>query len=214
MKIYSNETIKVKINKQIKIKKIFRIIFYIIAIFIAICALSVLYQRFIQKEKSVSLFGYSSYIILSGSMQPTLMVNDIVIVKNVKEDKLKEGDIITFIDDQGNIITHRIKSIIIKDGQKYFQTKGDNNNADDIGLISIKNIKGKYCFKINQGGKVISVIFSPVGILFLALIVLLIFLYINRKNNRKIARHLLRERYKKQEKNSRSDSNDDKTMDL
>lgn len=145
MEIYSNEIVKKK-----RLKTICKVIFYTIIIFLIICIINILYQKFIKKEDSINLFGYKLYIVLSGSMEPTLNVGDIIISKKVEEEQIKVNDIVTFSDEDNNTITHRIVDIIIKEGKKYYQTKGDNNNTSDVNLISIEDIKGKYSFKIES----------------------------------------------------------------
>lgn len=198
MKIYSTEMIKKKKEKQKKIKKILKCIFYPIAIFIVICAMDIVYQKIVKKEDNVNLFGFRPYIVLSGSMEPNLQVGDLVVSKQVNEKQVEIGDIITFEDENGSTITHRVVDIIIKDGEKLYQTKGDNNNAKDTGLISIKNIKGKYTFKINKFGRIISQIITPTGIVLVLLVITIWYMNTSKKNDRKIARHVIRERYKKQ----------------
>lgn len=198
MKIYSTEMIKKKKEKQKKIKKILKCIFYPIAIFIVICAMDIVYQKIVKKEDNVNLFGFRPYIVLSGSMEPNLQVGDLVVSKQVNEQQVEIGDIITFEDENGSTITHRVVDIIIKDGEKLYQTKGDNNNAKDTGLISIKNIKGKYTFKINKFGRIISQIITPTGVVLVLLVITIWYMNTSKKNDRKIARHVIRERYKKQ----------------
>lgn len=198
MKIYSNEMIKNKIEKQRKIKKILKCILYPIAIFIVICAIDIIYQKTAKKEKNINIFGFRPYIILSGSMEPNFKVGDIVVSKKVNEEKVEIGDIITFEDESGATITHRIVDIIIKDGKKLYQTKGDNNNTKDIGLVPIENIIGKYTFKINGAGKIVAQIITPTSLIIIILAITIGYINTSKKNDRKIARHLIRERYKKQ----------------
>lgn len=198
MKIYSNEMIKNKIEKQNKIKKILKYMLYPIAIFIIICAIDIIYQKIVKKEDNVSLFGFRPYIVLSGSMEPNLQVGDMVVSKKVNQDQIEIGAIITFEDESGATITHRVVDIIIKDGEKLYQTKGDNNNTKDIGLVSIKNIKGEYTFKISGIGKIVAQIITPTGLILIILVITIGYMNTSKKNDRKIARHLIRERYKKQ----------------
>lgn len=198
MRIYSNEMIKNKIEKQKKRKKILKCILYPIAIFIVICAINIIYQKTIKKEENINLFGFRPYIVLSGSMEPNLQVGDMVVSKKVNEKEVGIGDIITFEDENGATITHRVVDIIIKDGKKLYQTKGDNNNTKDIGLVSIENIKGKYTFKISGVGRIITQIVTPTGLIIIILAITIGYINMSKKSDRKIARHLIRERYKKQ----------------
>lgn len=198
MKIYSNEMIKNKIEKQKKIKKILKCILYPIAIFIVICAIDIVYQKTVKKEENINLFGFRPYMVLSGSMEPNLQVGDIVVSKNVSQNQVEIGDIITFEDENGATITHRVVDIIIKDGKKLYQTKGDNNSAKDVGLVSIENVKGEYTFKISGAGRIVTQIITPRGLILIILIMTIGYINTSKKSDRKIARHLIRERYKKQ----------------
>jgi len=70
-------------------------------------------------------FGYTFFSIASGSMEPTLYVNDVILVK-IGDNELKTGDIITYQKNK-DIITHRIISI----NNDTITVKGDNNNTID-----------------------------------------------------------------------------------
>lgn len=100
---------------------------------------------------------YSAYVIVSPSMHPTIKVNDAVIVKRTKADKIEKGDIITFISSdartQGITITHRVIEILEdSDGNKLFRTKGDNNNVADSSLVKEDELSGKVIMKIPKIG--------------------------------------------------------------
>lgn len=198
MKIYSSEVIKMKLAKRKKIKTILTTIFSILALFIVACAIDILYQKFVKKDDNINLFGYRPYVVLSGSMEPYLEVGDIIVAKKVNEEQIEVNNIVTFNDEEGTTLTHRVVDIIIKDGKKYYQTKGDNNNSKDVGLISIEDIKGRYSFKINKVGQIITNFITPTGLILLVLIMAIIYIDTGRKNDRKVARHLIREIYKKQ----------------
>lgn len=201
MRIYTNIEIKEKIEKRKRVKNIMKYISYPIILLILICSASIIYQKVVLKESSISLFGYKPYIVLSGSMEPFIHVGDMVISKKVSGEEINIGDIITFEGENKSIITHRVVDIITNDGKKFYQTKGDNNNSKDIGLISFENIKGKYSLKINNFGKTISKIITPTGLLFIIFIITIIYISISKKSDRKIARHMIRERYKTQNNN-------------
>jgi signal peptidase len=88
-----------------------------------------------------SLLGYERYVIVSGSMEPTIPVGSIVYDEVVPVDDLEVGDIITFVPpaefDISDPVTHRIHSITVGGedsdvpGQRVFRTKGDNNDNVD-----------------------------------------------------------------------------------
>ncbi len=116
--------------------KLIKTIFYAICIFI-ILVTAIFYTTNPISDK------YKLMVVMSGSMEPKLKVNDIILVHNL--DEYKEGDIITFYAPSSvRTTTHRI--VDITDGM--YKTKGDSNNAVDADIISKDNIVGKQIFKI------------------------------------------------------------------
>ncbi|MCH5167589.1 MAG: signal peptidase I [Erysipelotrichales bacterium] len=110
----------------------------------------------------------SIYTIVSPSMEPKIMVYDVIMDFRIKdEDSLSVGDIITFYSDEidtgGYTVTHRIHDIYIKDGIKYYITKGDNNIDVDDGAITFDNIVGKCHYIIPDLGKIQLFISSKFG---------------------------------------------------
>ena len=72
-----------------------------------------------------SYFGYTMFEVASGSMAPTLHVDDVILV-NITKNNLKKGDIIAFQNDNV-VITHRILLI----DNDTITVKGDSNNTID-----------------------------------------------------------------------------------
>lgn len=86
-------------------------------------------------------------------MEPNIKVGDYIIIKSSKS--YKENDIVTFIDKNNNIITHRIKEI----NNDRVITKGDaNNTVDDE--IHVSSIKGKVIYQFQDIFKSKYIIFS------------------------------------------------------
>ena len=119
---------------------------------------------------------YNAYVVLTGSMLPTIQVKDIVVTKKVEEDKLKVGDIVTFLTpDQrfnGISITHRIieRYYDETDNKYYYKTQGDNNNIADDVLISNDNIYGKVILKIPKLGYIQDLLASKSGLIIVIII--------------------------------------------
>ena len=103
-------------------------------------------------------FGMGMSVVLSGSMEPTLSVNDLVFVKTAESYAV--GDVVVY--QSGNILViHRIVAIS-PDGTEAL-TKGDANNiADDP--IAISDIKGKMVGKLSGVGGVVTALRSPLGV--------------------------------------------------
>ena len=99
----------------------------------------------------------SAYVIISPSMEPTIKVEDAIVIKRYKPEDLEVKDIITFLSSDprysGITITHRIVGIEKSDnGKIFYRTKGDNNNSEDAALVSSDNVYGKVILKIPKIG--------------------------------------------------------------
>lgn len=144
-------------------------------------------------NKTPDIMGIKTFSIVSESMQPTINVNDIVIVKDSNDYHIE--DIITFIIDN-ETITHRIINIETDENGEYvYTTKGDNNDVADVNKIKINQIEGKYIFKIPKIGKIFNILKNKF-IFETIIIVLLIILYIERKKtNKKMERKVKRVKF-------------------
>lgn len=81
-------------------------------------------------------FGLQMHSVMSGSMEPTMKAGGMVVCKSTPIDQIKVGDIIGFSTDGSKEITHRVMDIWEKDGQLWFQTKGDANDSPDADPVS------------------------------------------------------------------------------
>jgi signal peptidase I len=89
--------------------------------------------------------GYQLKTVLSGSMEPTFKTGSIIAVKPVEEPAaLKKGDVVTFLQQDNTIVTHRIVEVIKNGDNTMFQTKGDNNKDMDTQPLLAQNIVAKY----------------------------------------------------------------------
>lgn len=101
--------------------------------------------------------GYLKYFTItigSNSMVPNINKGDVLIVEKLKDEetnKLKVKDILVFNHD-GIIIVHRIVKILDINGDKYFYTKGDNNNSEDGYPIKKENVIGTTVLRIPYAG--------------------------------------------------------------
>lgn len=202
MKIYTTEEITKKLNRKKIIKNIFKAIIYPIIILVLICNIILLVQKIITPDKIATIFGYKALVISSGSMEPTLNIGDIVIIKETKQEQISKGNIITFRKDGYNI-THRINDIIEKDGEKYYQTKGDKNTTNDADLVKYEEIEGVYVFKIDKIGSIITYAQNTTTIIIIICVIYLIYRISAEKDDRKIARHEKRKEYEKKNQNEK-----------
>ncbi|OPF50646.1 signal peptidase I [Clostridium baratii] len=120
------------------------------------------------------LFGYKFYDVLTGSMSPTINPGSLIIVKEIDDNEIKKGDVITFKGSStSNLTTHRVVEVIEKNNNIKFQTKGDGNDVLDPMLIDGNLLVGKVILDIPYMGKVMSFINQ-----YRAIIVILIIAYL------------------------------------
>ncbi len=115
----------------------------------------------------------STYVIATGSMEPTIKTGSIVFTTSPKD--IKVGDIVAFQspNNSDDTIVHRINSVI--DGG--YTTKGDNNSAEDTWVVNSNQIKGKYIYSIPYVGNAIEWAKTPVGFVVVLIIPALLFAY-------------------------------------
>ena len=111
-------------------------------------------------------FGWGVSVVLSGSMEPTLSVNDLVVIR--AQDAYAVGDIVVY--QRGNmLVLHRI--ISLAGGEAV--TQGDANNAADS-PIDPADIRGKAVARVPGAGAAVNFIKTPAGtVLFLAAAIVL-----------------------------------------
>lgn len=91
------------------------------------------------------LFGYQLKTVLSGSMEPGIQTGSIITVKPaVDKASFKVDDIITFMEEDNILITHRITEVIGEGDSVLYRTKGDNNNAEDMNPVLTDNVVAEY----------------------------------------------------------------------
>ncbi|MGM0843546.1 MAG: signal peptidase I SipW [Bacillota bacterium] len=89
--------------------------------------------------------GYQLKTVLSGSMEPTFKTGSIISVKPVEDTtSLEKGDVITYMQQDHSIVTHRITDVIKNGDNTMYQTKGDNNADLDTNPVLAQNVLGKY----------------------------------------------------------------------
>jgi signal peptidase len=124
-------------EKKFGTKQVVSIVLDVILVLMILYIGATLYLRSTTGNPYASIFGITTHVVISGSMEPSIHEGDIVIVKQL--DNYEIGDVIVYIRDDGLSITHRIIDIGI-DG---YVTKGDANQQHDPGAAKINQIVGK-----------------------------------------------------------------------
>lgn len=145
--------------------KVLSTIITVLLVLVIVFNLTNLVMRQTSDELQPRIFGYSSAIIISGSMAPSINVNDLVIYK--EKENYQVGDVVIFANFGGeSLTTHRIVGVA-EDG---FITKGDANNTEDMFHIRNEDIFGAVWLVIPYVGIISEYMMQPVGILVVVLL--------------------------------------------
>jgi signal peptidase len=98
--------------------------------------------------------GARPLTVLTGSMTPTYMPGDVVIVRPADADNLQIGDVVTFqaVSDDPRLTTHRIKSVVLTGEGRRYVTQGDANGAADPEPITPEQVRGTVWYSVPYVG--------------------------------------------------------------
>lgn len=162
---------KIKFLQKVKLKKIILNCIYVI---IAICVLyNIIFSinTSISKKEYFKLYGISLFCMKTDLMEEDINENDLIIVKEVEDKELQNGDIIAY-EVNGKI---RINKII--DDQEGYMTKSNKNYYPDIEKTTINKIVGKKIINIPFIGLVLELLQSKIASAFTLLFLIVIFSY-------------------------------------
>ncbi|MBR6834535.1 MAG: signal peptidase I [Oscillospiraceae bacterium] len=118
------------------------------------------------------LAGYEGYVVVSGSMEPTIPVGSLIYSQQTDPALLKTGDVIVFIDEARGTtpITHRVVTNDPSTGTTI--TKGDANQSEDINPVTYDNVVGKVAAHVPRIGFTVAMFTTVLGKIIAALLLL------------------------------------------
>lgn len=159
-----------------KLIDMFLFLMVITAVTILILSVIIITKKMLYPNKVPDIMGYKPFIVLTGSMDPIIKSEDLVIVKEINPEELKEGDIIAFRNTKEDVVLiHRIVGKETTEEKITFKTKGDNNETEDKFEVDYKNIEGIYLVKFDKIGAIAMFIRSPQGLIISVLSIVTIF---------------------------------------
>ena len=154
-------------------KNILRSIGYLfVSVLVALCVYTFIVTDVLKKDYA-NVFGYTYFVVATGSMSGTIEVNDVVIVKLT--DDVELNDIVTYQGQNEEFITHRV---VKKIGNQII-TQGDVNNTEDE-PISKEDIVGK-----------VTMVISPNFVIKLIAVLLIVFILLAFLNFDKIFKKIV-----------------------
>lgn len=106
------------------------------------------------------LMGYQVYHVVSGSMEPEILVGSIVYVQSTDPQSIAENDIIAFQSEEA-VITHRVVKNKTVEGA--FTTKGDANEKEDMNDVPYGSLIGKVTSHYPLLGGMLALYTSNIG---------------------------------------------------
>ena len=137
-----------------------QVLLTVLLAFLLVCNLYLIIMERIMGVEHPAIFGYSTAVVASGSMEPALSVDDLIL--NHTEDSYEEGDIITF-QNGDSLTTHRIVEVT----DEGYVTQGDANNTTDLDMVPFKAVIGRVVWAIPYVGSVLAFLKTPLGMVIL-----------------------------------------------
>lgn len=168
-------------KKEKQGKNIFKIVKIVaktiaVTLFVAFVVVVCL-QRF--SNNKISFFNYRMFTVISGSMKPKYDIGDVLISKKVKPSKIKVGDTVSYLGNQGSfrdkVVTHQVVEIELTEfGEYLFHTKGLANLIEDP-VISEEQLYGVVKYKSIILSTIYKIVSSKVGF-YLFIIIPIVFI--------------------------------------
>lgn len=162
-----------------KVFSIIGAVLCVILIPILIINVTLIVKSYTNEKEVPSIGGYFPLIVLTDSMYPEIESGDLIINNTIDADDVKEGDVISFYDPQGNgttIVTHRVVEVVEDNGELFFRTRGDNNNTEDKELVPADDLVGIYKSRIPGAGNVAMFMQSTPGLIICVVLPIIIFI--------------------------------------
>lgn len=101
------------------------------------------------------LFGRQVYIVTGGSMEPAIPLGSAVVSERTRAILIKEGDVITYVNRQAHIVTHRVTEVVSDQFGPGFRTKGDANEDPDQEIVRPVNVVGRVWYYVPLVGYIL-----------------------------------------------------------
>lgn len=159
-----------KSDLKFNLRKVFNIIILVILLVILFMYIVILYNTITKKEVTLNFFNWKPFIVVADSPEAGVNVGDMAVIKDIKIEDLKPGDIIVYRRGNSGAIK-KVKDISKVNEELKIVIEDDSIIKNE----SVKSsIEGKYMFKIAGLGNIMLFLQTPLG----AIILFSIFIYI------------------------------------
>lgn len=138
---------------------IFSVLVIVFAVVVLLCVVMT------PKGEAPSFMGYTVMRVLTGSMEPEIPTDSLIVVRRTDPAEIQPGDVISFYSEdpslRGMANTHRVTEVE-KNGVGFvFHTKGDANVVEDQYGVHSENLIGKVVFTTTILGKIVRLLSNP-----------------------------------------------------
>lgn len=164
--------------------KVFKKILGILGTILLIILLAVVIVMFNARisGEAPCVFGYQIFRVSSGSMEPELMIGDVILIKEAEPQDIQKGDIVTYKGEEGDLndkfITHKmIEDPQLVDGRYVFHTQGIYEGAVPDPEWYEDQLIGEYVCTVPYIDAVYNFFLEPYGLITFVLIIIVLFGY-------------------------------------
>lgn len=142
-----------------------------------------------------SFLGYSVFHVLTGSMEPAIPTDSLILVHRTEPESIAVGDVITFYSRDpelgGAMNTHRVAAIAREsDGSLVFTTAGDANYVPDEYPTYARDVVGVVVFSSFALGKLVRLLSNPLVFFPFLIVPLVVLVIVNLLGTIRTARKL------------------------
>lgn len=107
-------------------------------------------------------------VVVSGSMAPAINAGDLIVVRSTPIEDVEAGQVVTFSDKDrgGDLVTHRVESIVAAVSGYEVVTRGDANTAREEWGVAAGSSVGRYILRVPRLGLVAAAAAKPAVLLF------------------------------------------------
>ena len=127
--------------------------------------------------------GVAFFTIYSGSMEPSLPIGSVVMIRMVEASSICTGDVIAFkTGTSSETVAHRVIEIVSGNPSICVRTGGDANNTPDAALVPAEKIVGKVFFHIPFLGYLSDFVKTKLGYLLLVVLPAILIISLEIRN--------------------------------
>lgn len=156
-------------------KKVIKFLANFVSVVVIVVSLYMLLTVVLTRSgEAPNIFGYSAFRVLTGSMEPEIPQDSLVVTKKVDPSQIQPDDVISYYSTdpelKGAVNTHRVISVEQDGGSYQYTTRGDANALADEYPATEDKLVGKVVFVSYPLGVAVNFLSSPLG--FVALIII------------------------------------------